>query len=568
MTWYPMAFMPPQYEKTAGQPYSGAVIKAYAETTTDTIPMATDITGVTTADSFVLNSAGYPTSGGMVIIPHVQENYKLALYPTQAAADADSGAIWTVDKINIAAVENQAFVQSFSGDGTTTGFTLSEDLGTDERTVMIFADKKFGEYSTNGSFSSDTGWTKGTGWSIAAGVASATTASADLSQTPAIPILNQESYTLTYTITRSAGDITPKIGGVAGVTRNSAGTYTETIIAGNTQAIAFTGNGFTGTVDNVSIHRTTASRREILRPDEFTLNGTSLTFTEAPITGTSNIIVFAPSLLFGAVGAAAAAAATSEANALTYKNAAEAARDDAIDAKDDAVQAKNDAEALYGDLNAVEAAVTDAETAAAEAALSAAKLTATSTTSNSIGTGSKSFTIEANKDFGAGRHILITSNADAPNRRMSGIVSSYNSGTGALVVNVESTTGSGGPYTDWTLKIDGERGANSSNENVTVANSTANYAIDYNNGPNFDITLTANCTFTITNPPANSGAFNMRLKQDATGGRTRTWPASVKWPNGTVPTLVTTANSVSVLTFVTFDGGTTWDGFVAGTGIA
>lgn len=317
MTWYPIAFLPPQYQVAAGAAYSGAVLKAYSAAAPATvIPMATGVDGSTTSSSFSLNAAGYPVSGGMVIIPHVQENYNLCLYPTQAAADANSGAVWTVEDINIAETTNAAFVKTFSGDGSTTGFTLSEDLGTDENTLMIFADKKFGEYTTNGGFSSDTAWTKGAGWTIAAGVATATGAiSTDLTQNAAIALLAGESYTITFTSTRSAGGVIPKIGGTSGTERTGAGTFTETIIAGSTQAITFSGNAFTGTVDLVSVHRTTASRREILRPNEFTLVNTMLTILEAPASGTDNVLVFAPSLLFGAVGGAAAAAAVSEANA-------------------------------------------------------------------------------------------------------------------------------------------------------------------------------------------------------------------------------------------------------------
>lgn len=120
--------------------------------------------------------------------------------------------------------------------------------GTDRVTNGTFA-----EYVTNGTFASDTGWTKGAGWSIAAGVASATTASSDLSQTSAITLIQGYTYTITYTVTRSAGTVTPSVGGTSGTARSSSATFTETIVAGSTQILAFTGAGFTGTIDNVSV---------------------------------------------------------------------------------------------------------------------------------------------------------------------------------------------------------------------------------------------------------------------------------------------------------------------------
>lgn len=108
-------------------------------------------------------------------------------------------------------------------------------------------------YVTNGTFAADTDWTKGAGWAIAAGVASATLSSAALSQNSPATLVAGKSYTLTYTITRSAGSIIPSIGGTAGTSRNASNTYTETIVAGATQVLAFTGTGFTGTVDNITI---------------------------------------------------------------------------------------------------------------------------------------------------------------------------------------------------------------------------------------------------------------------------------------------------------------------------
>lgn len=111
----------------------------------------------------------------------------------------------------------------------------------------------FAEYVTNGAFASDTGWTKGAGWTISAGAANATTATSDLSQTSAIILIAGYIYTVTYTVSRSAGTITPSVGGTVGTVRSTSATFTETIIAGTTQILAFTGAGFTGTLDNVSV---------------------------------------------------------------------------------------------------------------------------------------------------------------------------------------------------------------------------------------------------------------------------------------------------------------------------
>ena len=75
----------------------------------------------------------------------------------------------------------------------------------------------------------------------------------------------------------------------------------------------------------------------------------------------------------------------------------------------------------------------------------------TSTTSLTIGTGSKSLTIETGKSFTVGQAVMIASTA-GPTNYMVGQVTSYNSGTGALVVNVTSVAGSG-TVAAWTVSV-------------------------------------------------------------------------------------------------------------------
>tara|TARA_B100000470_G_scaffold219943_1_gene207602 strand:- start:443 stop:1144 length:702 start_codon:yes stop_codon:yes gene_type:complete len=101
---------------------------------------------------------------------------------------------------------------------------------------------------------------------------------------------------------------------------------------------------------------------------------------------------------------------------------------------------------------------------------------------------------------------------------------------------------------------------------ATNGTSGSTATIDFEDGNFHKVTLTANCTFTFSNPPATgtAGSFTLFLVQDGTGSRTVTWPGSVDWAAATAPTLTTTAAAVDVLTFITLDGGTIWNGFVAG----
>jgi phage terminase large subunit-like protein len=74
----------------------------------------------------------------------------------------------------------------------------------------------------------------------------------------------------------------------------------------------------------------------------------------------------------------------------------------------------------------------------------------------------------------------------------------------------------------------------------------------------------------VANPPASGrvGSFTLILRNDATAGRTTTWPAAVDWPAATAPVRDTAANAVNIFSFVTYDAGTTWFGVLAGRGMA
>lgn len=98
-------------------------------------------------------------------------------------------------------------------------------------------------------------------------------------------------------------------------------------------------------------------------------------------------------------------------------------------------------------------------------------------------------------------------------------------------------------------------------EETATANTGTSYTIDLANGTVQILTLTGNCTFTFPTATAGRG-FLLLLKQDATGSRTATWPASVKWPGGTAPTITSTASKADKYVF-TADG-TNWVGSNAG----
>jgi hypothetical protein len=104
--------------------------------------------------------------------------------------------------------------------------------------------------------------------------------------------------------------------------------------------------------------------------------------------------------------------------------------------------------------SATSAASSAAAAAATEATL-VAGLSATSTTSATIGTGSLSITVQTGKLITPGMFLLVS--GVSPANYMHGTATSYNSSTGALVLNVTDTGGSG-TFASWTVTLSGTQG--------------------------------------------------------------------------------------------------------------
>lgn len=81
---------------------------------------------------------------------------------------------------------------------------------------------------------------------------------------------------------------------------------------------------------------------------------------------------------------------------------------------------------------------------------------------------------------------------------------------------------------------------------------SASITVNWDNGATQYVTLTGNPTFVFSNP-AEGQVYRLKLKQDATGGRTVTWP-TIKWRNSTTPTLTTTPNKEDIVTLLYIDG--------------
>lgn len=387
-----------QFFDDNGVPLAGGFVYTYTATGTFTIPKATYTTAagnVEQTNPIVLDASGRPTLGNGSIWLSGTYDFKVT--------DSLGNIIETTQNVTAFTTlpsASDAYFETFSGNGSQVAFTTSSDLGVDEKAIYVWVNNGLAECTTNGNFASDSGWTKGAGWSIATGTAIATGAiSTAISQTSARTIVAGQAYAVTYTITQSAGSLAPSVGDNPGVARSSSGTYSEVIIAGATQILAFTGSGFTGTLDNVSITVADSAGYEIQNPANYTINGTTLTFSSAPPIGTGNIYVSAPSLLVGAASSAAADAAASAADAAASQAAALASQTSAT------------------------ASASTASTAATNAAISAASAFAYASSTNVVAQGADpTGVVECSAIFQAAHDAIYNAAVAAGSNNPSGSV--------------------------------------------------------------------------------------------------------------------------------------------------
>lgn len=175
-----------------------------------------------------------------------------------------------------------------------------------------------------------------------------------------------------------------------------------------------------------------------------------------------------------------------------------------------AATAETNAETAETNAEAAQAAAEDAQTAAEAAATTAASApgtSASSVTSLTIGTGNQSLTIETGKSIVVGMSVKIAITA-SPTNWMAGDVTAYNSGTGALTVNVVRIRGSGSASA-WTVSLSGAVGPITTSEaiiayasSLTLTDltlfSTAPHVIAPNNAPNVPDPMTTSDGWSVT----------------------------------------------------------------------
>ena len=128
MSYQPVSGIVPQYSTDDNELANGYYLKFYEANTTTPLSMATDSSGATLLVKCKLSSAGFPISNPLdnstVFIPHVNANYRLVIYPTEADANANNTASALV---NIPDVEPMTGNTVTTSTGTQTIATALDD---------------------------------------------------------------------------------------------------------------------------------------------------------------------------------------------------------------------------------------------------------------------------------------------------------------------------------------------------------------------------------------------------------------------------------------------------------
>lgn len=186
--------------------------------------------------------------------------------------------------------------------------------------------------------------------------------------------------------------------------------------------------------------------------------------------------------------------------------------------------------------------------------LNAISTTDTSVTSNTVGTGSKTFTVSSGKSFFVGMSLTIANTA-APTNRMFAIVTSY-SGT-SLQVTSQAFEGSG-TFTAWSISAS-FNGVISTGQLADLGTTTGKLANDSVTSEKLaDSALGGVLINGYINVPAPSGnALTINIKTKAGTDPSATDPVLVVFRNSSLTTSGYVVRSITAATSITISSGST-----------
>lgn len=197
--------------------------------------------------------------------------------------------------------------------------------------------------------------------------------------------------------------------------------------------------------------------------------------------------------------------------------------------------------------------------AAAASTLAVPSASGTSATSLQLGFGAKSLVLgQTNKTFSVGQFVSIASAAN-PLDWMSGEITAFTQGTGAMSINVlnvgQATAGVFPTLASWIVSLTGAPAQTSQQQALSfVPVPMAALDMDLTQGEWFKKTINGNSTFTWSNVPQPPFGKGWVLELTITSGMVG-FPASIRWAGGLTPTMLT--GKTHQIVFSTTDGGTT-----------
>lgn len=264
-----------QFVDNNGAPLAGGLVYTYiAGTGNQPKATYTDASGTIPATNpIILDSAGRA-------VIWITGSYDIKV------TDALGNIIDTTANItafNTTANAAPSFFERFSGTGTQTVFTLTQDLGTDNNSIQVFVN--------NGTV------TAGTTGTLSAPFFQKFTS-----------ITSQTVFNLTEDLGTNSNAIQVFVlNSTKGYDVLAPAGYTLTSGASPTLTLAVSPTAATDSVYVFDFGQNLGF--QVLDPNSYTLADTSLTLAKAPVAGTNNILVFCPSTLVAAASASAAQAA-------------------------------------------------------------------------------------------------------------------------------------------------------------------------------------------------------------------------------------------------------------------
>lgn len=213
------------------------------------------------------------------------------------------------------------------------------------------------------------------------------------------------------------------------------------VVSVSGHVVAQTGSDVTATAASASAAASSASAAATSASNASTSASNASTSAGAASTSASAAA--------GSASSASTSASSASSSATSASTSASNAATSAIAAAGSASSASTSASNAAASESGAAGSATTASNAATTA-LNAPGTSASSTTSLTIGTGSKALTIQPAKSIVVGMSVVIAATS-TPTDRMSGVVTAYDGGTGALSVQVDVANGIGNSYAGWTV---------------------------------------------------------------------------------------------------------------------